>query len=109
LILGSTKTHKHLEDLGYKTFDYLINTKELDTSRNIVQKITAICNTIQQLKDTKQQPIEWKQLNDKMAVDIIHNYNHFVSRLNKIKQQSILGLQEFFEIRPGYSLPLTAQ
>ena len=109
LILGSTNTYKHLEDLGYKTFNYLINTKELDTSSNIIQKITAICNTIQQLKDIKQQPIEWKQLNDKMAVDIIQNYNHFVGRLNKIKQQSSLGLQEFFEIRPGYRLPLTTQ
>lgn len=106
IVLGSNKTYNYLQELGYNTFDYLIDTHKLDTTMNNITKITMVCDAIQQLKDVKQDPIKWKKLQDKISVDVIHNYNLFVSNLNTIKKNSALNLHEFFEIRPGYKIPL---
>jgi len=106
IILGSNKTYKHLQELGYNTFDYLIDTHKLDTTMNNISKIIMVCDAIQQLKEIKSNPIEWKNLQDKISIDVIHNYNLFVSNLNTIKENSALGLHKFFDIRPGYKLPL---
>jgi hypothetical protein len=106
IILGSNKTYKHLQQLGYNTFDYLIDTHKLDTTMNNISKIIMVCDAIQQLKEIKSNPIEWKNLQDKISIDVIHNYNLFVSNLSTIKNNSALGLHEFLGIRPGYKLPL---
>jgi len=109
IVLGSTHTYRHLENLGYKTFDYLVDTKKLDITRNVIDKISLICDILCKLQEIKQNPVEWNQLNDRISVDLIHNYNHFVERLHKIKTNSTLGVHEFLEIRPGYKLPLTTE
>jgi hypothetical protein len=78
----------------------------MDVDNNIINRIKLIIDALNTLKATKADPIAWKTLNDKIAIDVVHNYNTFISNLNSLNTAGLESIDGFFEYRPGLKQPL---
>ena len=107
IVLGPNKINKYLESLQYNTFDYIIDTKHIDNVNNIVVKIKMIIESLNNLNIIKSSPVDWKSLNDKIALDVIHNYNNFIARKQQLHDAGLDNLEGFFKFRPGLKVPLS--
>lgn len=106
IVLGPNKVYDYINKLGYNTFDYIIDNKQMDVDNNIINRIKLIIDVLNTLKATKADPIAWKTLNDKIAIDVVHNYNTFISNLNSLNTAGLESIDGFFEYRPGLKQPL---
>ena len=107
IVLGPNRINNYLESLQYNTFDYIIDTKKIDHENNIVNKIKMILESLNNLNIVKSSPVEWKSFNDKLALDVIHNYNNFIVRKQQLHDAGLDNLEGFFEFRPGLKVPLS--
>ena len=106
IVLGPNKVYDYINKFGYNTFDYIIDNKQMDVDNNIINRIKLIIDVLNTLKATKADPIAWKTLNDKIAIDVVHNYNTFISNLNNLNTAGLESIDGFFEYRPGLKQPL---
>jgi hypothetical protein len=96
----------YINELGYKTFDYIIDNKQMDVDSSIINRIKQIIDALNTLQSTKMDPIAWKTLNDRIAIDVVYNYNIFNERLHGLHTAGHYNLEGFFKYRPGLKLPL---
>tara|TARA_B110000503_G_scaffold32071_1_gene52010 strand:- start:16053 stop:17372 length:1320 start_codon:yes stop_codon:yes gene_type:complete len=106
IVLGPSRVYKYISNLGYNTFDYILDNKKMDISNNIINRIKLIIDALNTLKNTKADPIAWKTLNDKIAIDVVHNYNTFNKRLHGLHTAGLTSLDGYFKYRPGLKQPL---
>lgn len=106
IVLGPNKINNYLDSLQYKTFDYIIDTKKIDHENNIVSKINMILESLHNLNIVKSSPMDWKTFNDKIALDVIHNYNNFITRKKQLNDAGLDNLDGFFKFRPELKVPL---
>jgi len=106
IVLGPNRINYYLEEMQYNTFDYIIDTKQIDHENNIVTKIKMIIESLNNINNIKSSPTDWKSFKDKIAVDVIHNYNNFISRKHQLQDAGKVDIQGFFKFRPGLKEPL---
>jgi hypothetical protein len=106
IVLGPSKVYNYINELGYKTFDYIIDNKQMDVDSSIINRIKQIIDALNTLQSTKMDPIAWKTLNDRIAIDVVYNYNIFNERLHGLHTAGHYNLEGFFKYRPGLKLPL---
>ena len=106
IVLGPNRINYYLEEMQYNTFDYIIDTKQIDHENNIVTKIKMIIESLNNISNIKSSPTDWKSLKDKIAIDVIHNYNNFISRKHQLQDAGKDGILGFFKFRPGLKEPL---
>jgi hypothetical protein len=66
-----------------------------------------IIESLNNLNIIKSSPVDWKSLNDKIALDVIHNYNNFIARKQQLHDAGLDNLEGFFKFRPGLKVPLS--
>jgi len=106
IVLGPTNVYNYINELGYNTFDYIIDNKLMNVDHNIISRIKRIIDALNTLKNTKANPIAWQTLNDKIAIDVVHNYNLFNKRVHGLKTAGLESLDGYFKYRPGLKQPL---
>tara|TARA_B110000967_G_C18624765_1_gene430626 strand:- start:113 stop:745 length:633 start_codon:yes stop_codon:yes gene_type:complete len=106
IVLGPTNVYNYINELGYNTFDYIIDNKQMNVDNNIISRINRIIDALNTLKRTKANPIAWQTLNDKIAIDVVHNYNLFNKRVHGLKTAGLESLEGYFKYRPGLKQPL---
>ena len=103
IILGPNRIYKFLQERGYKTFDHLLGlntwkgTSNYDSETNIIKKIQFLITHLETLSMYKDNPTQWKEIEQKNKADAEYNYEVFKTNMNKITNSATDGLESWLQ------------